>query len=157
MTKRKPARSIEDRFWARVDITSGTCWVWLGAKAGRYGRFSLGRRRVGEYAHRWSYEHHNGPIPSGLFVCHRCDNPACVRPDHLFVGSARVNQHDMYAKGRGRKACGERAGRAKLTEDQVREIRSRRPAETFPALAREFGISKRQAQGIVARESWKHV
>lgn len=89
-----------DRFWARVD-KSGECWVWTGAAlpAG-YGRWKGAHRLV--YAHRFSWELANGPIPDGMLVCHRCDNPPCVRPDHLFLGTPTDNIRDMNAKGRGR-------------------------------------------------------
>lgn len=97
----------EDRFWAKVD-KSGDCWVWTASvfreRLG-YGKFQTGSNR-GEsrvaYAHRVSWELHFGPIPNGLFVCHHCDNPPCVRPDHLFLGTAADNVRDMDRKGRDR-------------------------------------------------------
>lgn len=84
-----------ERFWARVD-KSGCCWVWTGSCNNKgYGRFD------GEYAHRFSWRLLSGPIPDGLNVLHRCDNPPCVRPDHLFLGTVSDNARDMWAKGRG--------------------------------------------------------
>lgn len=101
-----PMASLEERFWARVRKTE-SCWVWKGATCGPsgYGRIARGRR--GEFhkknsalVHRLSWELHNGPIPEGLLVLHRCDNPPCIRPDHLFLGTAKDNSDDKCAKGR---------------------------------------------------------
>lgn len=91
MSRRAP---IADRFWAKVEKTEG-CWEWTGSKSRKgYGQFNEGR------AHRVSWEMHNGPIPEGMFVCHHCDNPPCVRPDHLFIGDNAANMRDAFAKGR---------------------------------------------------------
>lgn len=89
------------RFWAHVD-KSGGCWVWLGTRHGKgYGHVKSGG--VVRKAHRVSWEMVHGPIPDGLLVCHRCDNPPCVRPDHLFLGTARDNTQDSISKGRTRR------------------------------------------------------
>jgi hypothetical protein len=90
------------RFDANVQKTS-TCWLWTGRKVGAlgYGQLRYGRRTVCVYAHRYAYERFVGSIPKGLKVLHRCDVPACVNPDHLFVGTSKDNTQDMIAKGRG--------------------------------------------------------
>lgn len=90
-----------ERFDAKVDKSGpGGCWVWTGKRSREgYGRFSLDGRLVN--AHRWSWERAVGPIPNGLLVCHHCDNPPCVNPEHLFVGTIQDNTRDMLAKGRG--------------------------------------------------------
>jgi len=93
-------RSAADRFWEKVD-TSRECWEWTGSKRPLgYGQMGIPgtNRPVG--AHRISWELHFGPIPDDMFVCHRCDNPKCVRPDHLFLGTPTDNVRDMVAKGR---------------------------------------------------------
>lgn len=93
------------RFWKRVQKTD-SCWIWTGTKLWNgYGSLSLGRARgfsidQKHYAHRVSWLIHNGEIPDGIFVCHRCDNPICVRPDHLFLGTPLDNMRDMISKGR---------------------------------------------------------
>lgn len=83
-----------ERFWSHVD-KSGDCWVWIGAK--HYAKTRVGSSTQG--SHRASWEMANGPIPKGLYVLHRCDNPPCVRPDHLFLGTARDNLEDARSKG----------------------------------------------------------
>lgn len=101
---KRPRGADDKRFWLQVDRWSGDCWTWQAAQSDTgYGIFwkAAEKRLVG--AHRYSYELHHGPIGDGLFVCHRCDNPSCVRPDHLFLGTALDNSRDMYEKGRGPK------------------------------------------------------
>lgn len=132
--------AIKKRFLKRVDVlSSDECWIWRGpVGAGGYGKFSIHGRL--DYAHRASFEIFNGIRPLFLFVLHSCDNPSCVNPAHLFVGTPADNSADMVRKGR---SCrGEAHWRARLTDQQVAEIVSRvAGGETQRAIAAEFGVS----------------
>lgn len=140
-------------FLAHVEQGDG-CWTWRGYKRpGGYGEAYFGtepRERV--LAHRLAYEVMIGS-PGDMLVCHRCDNPPCCNPAHLFLGTLQDNMTDRNAKGR--QARGERNGPAKLTADQVRSIR----ADTRPnaVIAKEYGIAPNTVPGIKRRKTWKHV
>lgn len=160
----KTARNVEERFWAKVRVgTTSECWPWQGSRHNRlpYGLFRVSRdpRDSPKPAHRISWQLANGPIPAGMFVCHRCDNPPCVNPAHLFLGTPAENLADMRAKGRGPKPLrGENGTKAKLREDDVRNIRRRVAAgEMQKSLADEYGVSKAAVNLIVLRKNWKHV
>ncbi len=116
------AKDFAARLRAQVSV-DGERWIWTGYTRNGYG--SIQRRGVNLYTHRLSYELYVGPVPDGLFVCHRCDRRRCIRPYHLFVGTAADNIADMEAKGRARKVSrhGIANGNATLTESQVGEIR----------------------------------
>lgn len=112
-----------DLFWQKVD-KSGDCWNWTAFKYGSgYGVVRYGRKNYN--AHRLSYAMANGGVPDGMIICHRCDNPSCVNPDHLFAGTYHDNTRDMIQKGRKCDSSGERNGQAKLRSTQVVEIRKR--------------------------------
>lgn len=144
--------NLETRFWRHVECSAG-CWLWTGQRNVKgYGRIeNAGRRRR---AHRVSWELHNGPIPDGLLVCHRCDNPSCVRPDHLFLGTQVDNMRDCASKGRA--ASGERVANAKLTADQVSELLRRlEDGESQRALAKRFEVGRATVQDIVSHRTWR--
>lgn len=148
------ASNVETRFWRNVEKSDG-CWLWTGysGKDG-YGYLRVGTKQTG--AHRYSYELHNGPIPEGLWVLHRCDNPPCVRPDHLWAGLANENTADRDSKQR--QALGERNRHAKLNAEDVLEIRRRlRQGSTNVALAEEYGVAKSEISHIRTRRVWKHL
>lgn len=117
----------EDRFWSKVYFCDNECWEWTASlhKDG-YGNFhkklSSGRF-VYVLAHRYSYELWFGEIPEGMYVCHTCDNPKCVNPSHLFLGTQQDNMDDMLSKGRLNDRSGENNSRSKLTWDEVEFIR----------------------------------
>jgi hypothetical protein len=109
------SRTVEDRFWEKVDA-SGDCWEWIaGLSTNGYGNFYDGKRYV--IASRWAYAYFYGEIPEGLCVLHRCDNPKCVNPTHLFLGTQADNMADMVAKGRSRPLV---PARRKLRSDKNR-------------------------------------
>lgn len=146
-------------FWKNVDKT-GTCWLWTGDLNnhgyGVFYRMMPGSRKI--FAHRNSWILHFSEIPSSAKVLHKCDTPACVNPDHLFLGSQRDNIQDMLNKGRNNTANnlkGEDCKHAKLTEKQVMEIR--RSEDSLRIVADQYGISKATASNIRRRNIWKHV
>lgn len=147
------ARPIKERFWEKVAKGEG-CWLWTAArsKAG-YGQIGQGNRVL--YAHRLSAEWAHGPIPAGSEVCHSCDNPACVRPDHLFYGTHADNGADAASKRRMRPPRGEASPKAKLTEEQVAAIRG--DARTTRAIGRDYGISNRHVSAIKRGEVWRDI
>ena len=151
---------VGERFWSKVD-KSGECWEWKGYRTPKgYGTFSPspGRRCL---AHRFSSEMVDGPIPDDVIVMHTCDNPSCVRPDHLVRGTAADKIHDMWSKGRQSAppiVSGTRHHSNILTEDQVHEIRfRRRMGENGKKLAKEFGVSHSMIYDIATAKKWKHL
>jgi hypothetical protein len=145
---------IQDRLLAGSEATPGGCWEWRGAKTTTgYGKIFFNCKA--RSAHRVSWEAFRGAIPDGMCVLHSCDNRICISPTHLFLGTNKDNQDDMYRKGRGRKASGEAHGRAKLTREQVIAIRGDpRPNRT---IARDYGISHTVAKRIKLRQLWRHL
>lgn len=150
-TKRK---AIE-RFWKFVYKTDG-CWLWTGPQTrDGYGRLRPGHGTNYVTAHRFSYELHYGPIPPGLKVLHKCDVSLCVKPTDFFLGDNRANIDDMVSKGRQRK--GEEIEHAKLTVEQVRQIKLRPLSFSNAYLGKEFGVAKESIRRIRIGATWKHV
>lgn len=149
----------------RLTQKTGGCWLWLGYR-NRAGYGALTHDNVKWLAHRLSYSlAHKVTIPKGVVVRHKCDNPACVNPEHLELGEQLDNVRDMAFRKRenffGRKnheQVGERNPVAKLTAAQVQEIRTRRAqGELLSSLAAEFGISKSYVGNLAAGRKWKHL
>lgn len=151
--------TLEERFWSKVD-KSGDCWIWTGACDSKgYGHLSAGGAGGKTIkAARLAYELTYGPVPEGMSVLHRCDNPVCVNPAHLFTGTQADNLQDMTLKGRRRyrEHKGSENGRAKLSESQVFEIRKRAAAgEPRSVLAKEYSMCWTTIDGIVAGRLWR--
>lgn len=142
-------------FWENVVKLPGNgCWLWQAStNQGGYGRLLVNGRSI--QAHRHSWQLANGPIPVGRIVCHSCDTPRCVRPDHLWLGTHRENVRDAIDKGRF--ARGERMGTAKLTDEQVRAIRDLLQTETAASVARKFGLPYMTVSAIKHRKAWTHI
>ncbi len=142
------------KFESKTERSPSGCWIWaqsLGTAG--YGQVSYQGKLIG--AHRAAWMIYRGSIPSGLFVCHKCDVKTCVNPDHLFLGSPLSNMQDMIAKKRdrsGRMVQGTKI--AKLSTEQVRDIR--RSPLSFAQLAKAYGVSRGCIQAVKQRRSWKH-
>lgn len=136
-------------FWSKVSkSTPKECWGWTGATSSGYGYFGINSKT--EKAHRVSWVIHYGEIPKGLNVCHQCDNPSCVNPNHLFVGTQSENMRDSVAKDRFNR---------KLTNKQVREIRQLYPLGkvTQSELSRIYNVSRQHIHQIINRQVWKNI
>ncbi len=155
------ARSIAERFWEKVDKNGpvpaqsdlGRCWLWLAATNEKgYGK--IGNLR----AHRVSWELNFGPIPARAFVLHRCDNPGCVRAEHLELGAAKKNTADMFERSRNKHRSNLPLGSPKLTEQQIAIIRQvRASGKPIAHLAAEFGVATSTVYRIansVRRDWW---
>lgn len=143
------------RFFSKVRITPG-CWLWQASGTRGYGVFGIDAKTT-RLAHRVSWEIHNGPVPDDLWVLHRCDTPACVNPDHLWLGTHEDNMQDMAAKrrGRGGHPSGLRAYHAKLGADEVREIRRLRDAGVRQReVAAQFGVHRSTVQDITTGKTY---
>jgi len=139
------------RLESKID-KSGDCWLWTGAKD-RYGYGHINIKHKIHYAHRLIYMLYNGTIPDGMLIRHTCRNK-CVNPEHLEIGTHADNMKDMIRDGTDNR--GERNALAKLTVDQILEIRSR-SNELQSNLAKEFGVSRGNINQIIARGTWKHI
>jgi hypothetical protein len=151
------APEVIERFWSKVEKTDG-CWLWKAKSKDwdGYGLFSANGRSV--RAHRFSWQLANGRKPGKMLVCHRCDNPACVRPDHLFLGTACDNFRDCLAKGRySPKGTGNAA--AKIKEADVPKIRNLYATGQWSqqAIADIFGITQTAVSSIVRGKHWRHL
>jgi hypothetical protein len=165
-------------FMANITITDTGCWIGPWKRFGSWGYCRFVYRGITRQAHRAAWELFVGPIPEGLFVCHSCDNPPCVNPKHLFIGTAQDNSSDM--KNKGRSATGDKNGlrkhpernpnilypdvrrgtnnhSAKLSYDIITAMRAQWPGRSFAAIAREFGVSRQTATRAIKGETYKNL
>lgn len=151
--------TLENQFWkSAVKGEPNDCWLWVGATfASGYGvirRHVDGKSKMLR-THRVSWEIHNGPIPLGMHVLHRCDRPPCCNPAHLFLGTHLDNMRDMYRKGRRESARGEQIGNAKFTRKDIIAIRA--SSQSRRSLAREYRVDHSTIDAICNRKTWKHI
>ncbi len=150
--RKKPRPTPEQRFWPKVDKTGNKgCWQWTSTlDYTGYGRFHVSPQQRGAMAHRYSYELHYGSIPEGFDCLHKCDNPACVNPDHLFLGTHQDNMTDMVKKGRVAK---------KLTKQDVLNIRQLYTSRKWrqKEIAKRYNVHQSHISYIVNYKYWKHI
>lgn len=164
---KRQEKSRAERFWLRVNKNGpiapnlGTpCWLWTGGTNDLgYGRCSVDNQHWLTHRYAWYLEH--GEFDLSLAICHGCDNPPCVRPDHLFSGTRADNNKDMFDKGRAAIVSlpGVKHPQARLTEESVREIRAKYATGNYAqtVLAKEYGVKQAQISSIVRGESWRHL
>jgi DNA-binding CsgD family transcriptional regulator len=140
--------AADDRFWAKVAICHrDECWLWTASKVKGYGLFRLNGKLW--RAPRYSFSAVRGPVPANQDVLHQCDNPRCVNPQHLFLGSHQDNMNDRERKGRGVRHRGEQHGSHKLTTAQVNEILALGGSMKQRDIARRFGVCQRTVNTIL--------
>ncbi len=150
--------TVQERFDAKyIPEPNSGCWLWDGAMdADGYGRISA-HGKSSALAHRVSYELHLGPVPEGMCICHKCDVPGCVNPQHLFAGTSSDNAMDRNAKDRQFDTRGSGNGRANLSESDIPGIRSRIAAGESPAkIARDHGVTRRVIWLVKTGKAWVH-
>lgn len=160
MPKRYTEKEFIKAFWSRVKISDFfSCWEWQAAtNSAGYGHVGRSGRHI--LCHRLAWEFAYGPIRNGLCVLHKCDNPPCVNPNHLFQGTIRDNSLDMVKKGRARwnSAVGEQCAVARLSQSQVLLIRSlKSEGKSAVELGVAFGVTRGHIHKIVSGESWNHI
>ena len=162
---------VVERFWSKVCISKDGCWEWLGCKRSGYGAMRVGEKSLA--AHRFSWMLHNQQeVPEGKIVCHKCNNPSCVRPSHLYVGTHSDNLRDAHKAGtqdpkrlvNWRKentispVVGSDSPNAKLTEEQAREIKVQYyMGANTRELGRIYGVDHAVVVGIGKGIRWKHI
>jgi hypothetical protein len=156
--KEKIISDVNERFWGKVNMGNvDECWEWQALRQYQgYGQFRLSQPRRQVQAHRFAWELTNGPIPDGIMVCHKCDNPPCCNPGHLFLGTHMDNMADMVTKGHLK---GINNPRAILTPRDVLDIRNACLNEcvTRKDMARAYRVSKSTIDAIMVGRIWSHI
>lgn len=148
-------KTIEERFFSKVNKIENGCWEWKGCTVDGYGQFAVSSKNIVK-AHRYSYYIHKGEITNNLYVCHSCDNRKCVNPKHLFLGSNLENMKDKTNKGRQCKGSNRPA--SKLTENDVLEIRTLLTNGMKQIdIVNKYNISIGTVSQIKSKKSWKHI
>jgi hypothetical protein len=152
-------QSLEDRFWDKIlTIPEYGCYEWAGTRTiDGYGKFFYGGKKVAAHRLAWILVH--GSIPDGMCLCHKCDNPSCVRVEHLFLGTRADNNADMVRKGRHVTVSGTKQPAAKIDENKARRIRELYASGKYSqcVLAAQFGIAQANISKVVLGKSWRHV
>jgi len=152
---------LRKKFFASIEKAENGCWNWTGPKQLGYGILQVGKYKgpnwFKERAHRFSYRLHSGKnVSEEMFICHRCDNPACVNPEHLFLGTPLDNMQDKVRKQRH--ACGEKSNRGHLTEEDIEQIfQLKKQGLSNKQIAEQFNLHVRTTYRILNRESWAHM
>jgi len=142
-----------ERFFSHVNKTE-TCWLWIGSKnLYGYGQFTIKSKPIGP--HRFSWLLAGNTIPEGHLIRHKCRNKHCVNPEHLETGTHQENALDRVRDGTNAK--GEKQGLSKLTEEQVREIKTYSGDKSYNDLSKDYGVYKSTIEKIVTRKTWKHI
>jgi hypothetical protein len=155
-------QDIVNRFWKKVNIPKdyiNECWEWQSGKdKDGYGRFHIGTGKSPYRSHRFSYEYYFGIIPDKMLVCHTCDNPSCVNPNHFFIGNNTDNLQDMSKKGRS--TFGEKDGNSVLTNDAIIDILEGIDSNKYQSITEImniYNVSRPTIHRIFRRECWKNI
>lgn len=142
----------------RYKIDANGCWVW-SATCFQFGHGRVKIKSKDLKAHRVSWEYHKGPIPDGMFVLHTCDNPPCINPEHLFLGTQLENMRDMHSKNRNVSSLGEKHGRSKLTEVEVKQIKNMLLEGRYShrEIGEGFGVTGAAITQIAIGNNWRDV
>lgn len=152
-----PDTPLEERLFSTAIVAPSGCWEWQGARRGAMGYSSIDNDGKTLSAHRVAYELTVGPIPEGKAILHECDNPPCINPAHLVLGTKASNNADKAAKGRSYRPRGEENAQAKLTAEAVEKIRALHSVERLSKteIGRRFGVNRSQIARILSGKNWQ--
>lgn len=159
---------IEKRFWEKVDCNGpipshrpelGRCWLWTGGDSSSrgYGALKVNSKKIRAHILSWRLRFGSESNPNGLDTCHKCDNPCCVNPEHLFLGTEKDNVRDCMEKGRRGATQGANNGRAVINAEMVRKIRFLAAEYGSSQIAKEIGTTRNIVRGVLSGRTWRHV